>query len=102
MTGGLGYFLDEDETFPTKVNGEISPCSASRVPGWRGAAQGAHRGARRQDGVAQGGLLENWAEYLPKFWQLVPPSEANTLRGVGRRGGGGGPAESAVEKVDIL
>jgi glutamate synthase (ferredoxin) len=22
--------------------------------------------------------LVNWKEYLPKFWQLVPPSEANT------------------------
>ena len=23
MTGGLGYFLDEDESFASKVNGEI-------------------------------------------------------------------------------
>ena len=21
-------------------------------------------------------ILDNWAEYLPKFWQVVPPSEA--------------------------
>ncbi len=23
-------------------------------------------------------ILANWAEYLPKFWQVVPPSEANS------------------------
>ena len=79
MTGGLGYFLDEDETFPTKVNGEI--VTMQRVESQAGEAQlkalieahvaktGSPKGAK---------ILENWAEYLPKFWQLVPPSEANT------------------------
>jgi len=23
-------------------------------------------------------ILANWSEYLPKFWQVVPPSEANS------------------------
>jgi glutamate synthase (ferredoxin) len=23
-------------------------------------------------------ILENWSEYLPKFWQVVPPSEADS------------------------
>jgi glutamate synthase (ferredoxin) len=23
-------------------------------------------------------IIANWAEYLPKFWQLVPPSEADS------------------------
>jgi glutamate synthase (ferredoxin) len=23
-------------------------------------------------------ILANWGEYLPKFWQVVPPSEADT------------------------
>jgi glutamate synthase (ferredoxin) len=23
-------------------------------------------------------ILSNWSEYLPKFWQAVPPSEAET------------------------
>ena len=79
MTGGLGYFLDEDEAFPTKVNGEI--VTMQRVESQAGEAQlkalieahvaktGSPKGAK---------ILENWAEYLPKFWQLVPPSEANT------------------------
>ena len=79
MTGGLGYFLDEDETFPTKVNGEI--VTMQRVDSQAGQAQlktlieqhvaktGSPKGAA---------VLEKWDEYLPKFWQLVPPSEANT------------------------
>ena len=25
-----------------------------------------------------GQILANWSEYLPKFWQVVPPSEADT------------------------
>jgi glutamate synthase (ferredoxin) len=23
-------------------------------------------------------ILANWAEYLPRFWQVVPPSEADS------------------------
>jgi len=23
-------------------------------------------------------ILDDWSEYLPKFWQVVPPSEAET------------------------
>jgi glutamate synthase (ferredoxin) len=23
-------------------------------------------------------ILDNWQEFLPKFWQLVPPSEADS------------------------
>jgi glutamate synthase (ferredoxin) len=23
-------------------------------------------------------ILASWSEYLPKFWQVVPPSEANS------------------------
>ena len=79
MTGGLGYFLDEDETFPTKVNGEI--VSMQRVTSQAGEAQ---LKALIEAHVAKTGspkgafVLVNWKEYLPKFWQLVPPSEANT------------------------
>ena len=79
MTGGLGYFLDEDESFPTKVNGEI--VSMQRVSSQAGEAQ---LKALIEAHVAKTGspkgafVLVNWKEYLPKFWQLVPPSEANT------------------------
>ena len=79
MTGGIGYFLDEDGTFASKVNGEI--VAMQRV----GTAQGeAQLKGLIEEHVAKTGspkgkaVLAAWAEYLPKFWQLVPPSEANT------------------------
>ena len=79
MTGGVGYFLDEDGTFASKVNGEI--VAMQRV----GTAQGeAQLKGLIEEHVAKTGspkgkaVLAAWAEYLPKFWQLVPPSEANT------------------------
>jgi DNA-cytosine methyltransferase len=52
------------------------------VPGLLSAEQGtaletvAH-GAKTGSQKAQE-ILSRWAEYLPKFWQLVPPSEAET------------------------
>ncbi|MBE9186795.1 glutamate synthase subunit alpha [Microcoleus sp. LEGE 07076] len=79
MTGGLAYFLDEDGTFPEHVNGEI--VKMQRVCTAAGEAQlkeliemqcdrtGSKKAAK---------ILANWAEYLPKFWQVVPPSEANS------------------------
>ena len=79
MTGGIGYFLDEDGTFASKVNCEI--VAMQRV----GTAQGeAQLKGLIEEHVAKTGspkgkaVLAAWAEYLPKFWQLVPPSEANT------------------------
>ena len=79
MTGGLGYFLDEDGTFPAHVNGEI--VKMQRVSTAAGAAQlkeliEAQRDRTNSKKAAK--ILANWAEYLPKFWQVVPPSEANS------------------------
>lgn len=79
MTGGLAYFLDEDGSFPTKVNPEI--VSVQRVSAPAGEAQlreliEAH--AERTGSQKAKTILANWSEFLPKFWQVVPPSEANT------------------------
>ena len=79
MTGGIGYFLDEDDTFASKVNGEI--VSMQRVATAAGEAQlkGLIEEHVAKTGSPKGkAVLAKWAEYLPKFWQLVPPSEANT------------------------
>ena len=79
MTGGIGYFLDEDDTFASKVNGEI--VSMQRVATAAGEAQlkGLIEEHVAKTGSPKGkAVLAEWAEYLPKFWQLVPPSEANT------------------------
>jgi len=76
MTGGLAYFLDEDGSFPTKVNPEI--VKIQRVRTAAGAQQlkdliTAHRD--RTGSPKATAILENWSTDLPKFWQVVPPSE---------------------------
>ncbi|KAL6199635.1 hypothetical protein ACLB2K_029418 [Fragaria x ananassa] len=51
MTGGLAYFLDEDDSF---------------IP-------------KEKTGSGKGSvILKEWDKYLPLFWQLVPPSEEDT------------------------
>ncbi|KAG2445645.1 hypothetical protein HXX76_000255 [Chlamydomonas incerta] len=79
MTGGLGYFLDEDGSFTDKVNTEI--VAVQRVITKAGEAQlrglleahVAHTGSAKAKS-----LLANWEASLAKFWQLVPPAEKNT------------------------
>lgn len=79
MTGGLGYFLDEDGSFPELVNKTI--VKIQRVVSEAGANQlydliKAH--SDRTDSHKAQQILQNWSEYLPKFWQVVPPSEADS------------------------
>jgi glutamate synthase (ferredoxin) len=79
MTGGLAYFLDEEGNFPTRVNPEI--VKVQRVITPAGEAQlkaliethAAHTGSQKAQRI-----LDNWGDYLPKFWQVVPPSEADS------------------------
>ncbi|MDJ0716340.1 MAG: glutamate synthase large subunit [Prochloraceae cyanobacterium] len=81
MTGGLGYFLDEDGSFPEKVNPEI--VKIQRICSQNGEEQlknliTAH--LERTGSQKAKTILDNWQSYLGKFWQVVPPSEAdNTL-----------------------
>jgi len=79
MTGGIGYFLDEDDRFPALVNPEI--VSIQRVCTTAGERQlkeliAAH--AQKTGSQKAEKILANWSEYLPKFWQVVPPSEADS------------------------
>jgi glutamate synthase (ferredoxin) len=79
MTGGLAYFLDEDCTFPEFVNREI--VKIQRVITEAGEKQlqeliKAH--GDRTGSLKAKAILQNWSEFLPKFWQLVPPSEADS------------------------
>jgi glutamate synthase (ferredoxin) len=78
MTGGLAYFLDEAGNFPTKVNPEI--VQIQRILTEAGAEQlrSLLESHVRHTGSLKGkAILEDWSTYLPKFWQVVPPSEAN-------------------------
>ncbi|MBN3872231.1 glutamate synthase-related protein [Nostoc sp. JL33] len=79
MTGGLAYFLDQDDSFRELVNPEI--VKIQRVITEVGAKQlqeliQTH--AERTGSPKAKKILQNWPEFLPKFWQLVPPSEADS------------------------
>jgi glutamate synthase (ferredoxin) len=79
MTGGLGYFLDEEGNFPELVNKSI--VKIQRVLSKAGEKQlydliQAH--SDRTGSPKAKHILANWQEYLPRFWQLVPPSEADS------------------------
>ncbi|ERN39908.1 glutamate synthase domain 2 protein [Rubidibacter lacunae KORDI 51-2] len=79
MTGGIGYFLDEEDKFPARVNPEI--VSIQRVCTAAGEQQLkelviAH--AKRTGSCKSQQILAAWDEYLPQFWQVVPPSEADS------------------------
>nr|QCI06290.1 glutamate synthase [Dictyurus purpurascens] len=78
MTGGLAYFLDEDQTFLSKVNNEI--VKAQRILTKESEEQLKNMielyEIKTKSLKAQK-ILTNWDNYLNFFWQLVPPSEEN-------------------------
>jgi glutamate synthase (ferredoxin) len=79
MTGGLAYFLDEVGNFPDFVNHAI--VKVQRVASDAGEKQLYDLIKAHADKTGSPKALEiiaNWPEYLPKFWQLVPPSEADS------------------------
>ncbi len=79
MTGGLGYFLDETGGFPVRVNPEIVKVQRVITPAGEAQLKAlieahlAYTGSPKAKTV-----LDHWQDYLPKFWQVVPPSEADT------------------------
>lgn len=79
MTGGLAYFLDEDGIFPELVNREIVKLQRVMTPaGEKQLHELIKAHAERTSSQKAKMILENWQEFLPKFWQLVPPSEADS------------------------
>ncbi|MCG9890127.1 MAG: glutamate synthase-related protein [Thermosynechococcaceae cyanobacterium MS004] len=78
MTGGLAYFLDEEGSFPTKVNPEIVQIQRVITSAGEEHLQALVQAHLDQTGSAKAQeILMQWATYLPKFWQVVPPSEAD-------------------------
>ncbi|HIK44697.1 MAG TPA: glutamate synthase large subunit [Leptolyngbyaceae cyanobacterium M65_K2018_010] len=79
MTGGLAYFLDEEGRFPTRVNPEIVKVQRVITPAGEAQLKALIEAHVAHTGSPKGQrILEHWSEYLPKFWQVVPPSEADT------------------------
>jgi len=77
MTGGIAYFWDEDGQFQSRLSQE--QLTVQRVQA--GAQQlrellemsFRYTGSRRVKTI-----LDRWEEYLPQFWQVVPPSELSS------------------------
>jgi glutamate synthase (ferredoxin) len=79
MTGGLAYFLDEDGSFAAKVNPEIiQPQRITSPVGEQQLKELIQAHAERTGSPKAHKILDHWAEYLPKFWQAVPPSEKDS------------------------
>ncbi|WP_425590764.1 glutamate synthase large subunit [Cyanobacterium sp. DS4] len=79
MTGGLGYFLDEEGNFEAKVNPEIVKIQRICTPEGEAQLKELITIHVAKTGSKKGQLiLDNWANYVPTFWQVVPPSEAET------------------------
>lgn len=83
MTGGIAYFLDETGTFQDYLSSEN--LKVQRVKTQAGSAQlyeliSMH--AEQTNSHKAREILQNWADYLPQFWQVVPPSEQNSPEAV--------------------
>jgi glutamate synthase (ferredoxin) len=79
MTGGLGYFFDEEGDFPSLVNSEIVAIQRVQTAAGEAHLRGLIEAHVERTGSAKGkAILADWSNALPKFWQLVPPSEANS------------------------
>nr|ARW60151.1 glutamate synthase [Laurencieae sp.] len=79
MTGGLAYFLDEDEDLTSKINTEI--VKVQRVITKEAEEQLlsiVELYEIKTKSIKARQIIDNWQEYLPMFWQVVPPSEQKT------------------------
>nr|YP_009511614.1 glutamate synthase [Melanthalia intermedia]AXI97491.1 glutamate synthase [Melanthalia intermedia] len=79
MTGGLSYFLDEENNLASKINYQI-------VKVQRVLTKEAEKQLKnlielyeiKTKSIKAKRILENWLSFLPIFWQIVPPSEEAT------------------------
>ncbi|MDX2240224.1 MAG: glutamate synthase large subunit [Leptolyngbyaceae cyanobacterium bins.302] len=79
MTGGLAYFLDEDGSFLEKVNPEnAKPQRINSPVGEQQLKELIQAHADRTGSQKALHILNNWADFLPQFWQVVPPSEKDS------------------------
>jgi glutamate synthase (ferredoxin) len=81
MTGGLAFVLDELGTFAEKFNADNGK-KLQRVISLEGQTKLKsliQRHYRYTDSEKAQTILEQWEFYLPQFWLVVPPSEAESL-----------------------
>ena len=78
MTGGIAYFLDEDDSFAPKVNPEIVKIQRLVSQAGKEQLKAMITAHVEKTGSSKGReILDNWNNSLAKFWQVVPPSEAD-------------------------
>ena len=78
MTGGIAYFLDEEDNLLPKINKQI--VNVKRVDTYEGEQQLLkliHLFKEETGSIKATNVIKSWDRFLPKFWQLVPPSEVN-------------------------
>ena len=76
MTGGLAYFLDEENDLHLKINPEI--VKAQKLVTKEAEEQllsTIELYEIKTKSIKARTILNNWQKYLPMFWQIVPPSE---------------------------
>lgn len=81
MTGGISYILDEDNNLLEKINKEI--VKVQRVitkTGEKELKTLIEKHLIKTGSIKASQIINNWKDYLGKFWQLVPPSESETAR----------------------
>ena len=79
MTGGIGYFYDADNNFDERLNTEI--VKKQRVSSAEGQAQLKHiieRHFEKTGSEKAEAILNDWDNEVSKFWQVYPPSEAQS------------------------
>merc|ERR1719162_1595120 len=79
MTGGIGYFYDDYDGFGERLNTEI--VKMQRIVTKEGDAQLkaiVERYFEKAGSEKAEAILNNWEDEVGKFWQIYPPSEAET------------------------
>nr|YP_009394913.1 glutamate synthase [Polysiphonia stricta]ARW63475.1 glutamate synthase [Polysiphonia stricta] len=79
MTGGLAYFLDEDDNFMPKMNLEIVKVQKIMTKEAEDQLlELIELYEIKTKSLKAKIILNNWSEYVNRFWQIVPPSEEST------------------------
>nr|YP_010619424.1 Glutamate synthase [Xiphosiphonia pinnulata]WAX03437.1 Glutamate synthase [Xiphosiphonia pinnulata] len=79
MTGGLAYFLDENDEFMSKVNLEIVRVQKLLTKEAEDSLLDLIELYEiKTKSLKAKKILDNWKDYIHRFWQIVPPSEENT------------------------
>ncbi len=79
MTGGIGYFYDPNNQLEERLNQEI--VKSQRIISGEGEAKlktMIERHFQKTGSEKAESILNNWDNEVGKFWQVYPPSEANS------------------------